>query len=375
MSEDSQVLETAKRLKRLVEQVEISRADKVLAERCMRRLTQPLRLTVFGTDPGHAISLINLMIGQPVVSPSISRARIQFVHGDVAHARVQFRDGSQKRVEGSEFRRLFEENPTRVRIAVDLPVLRKLSILVAAEDDPVALCADFDKTVPSADISLWSGATLSPQLIEAWESAPDRLRDHSYLVLSPKMDFANWKEIAQEFVEVIRVDPRAAQTAKDNPDGVDKVAFKETGGAHVVKTIKKEIDILQQSAMDASEVLILRYINDLKAIEAKERHNNRPTAPERAPPAAPKPQHAAPRPEAATPPRREQVYSVPLGKLASRSRLVNSPAAKVQATKAPRTVSMAIKNMPKNTSRPSPKVVRVRSRKSGQAPTPWSLGL
>ncbi|MEM7718521.1 MAG: hypothetical protein AAF222_04900 [Pseudomonadota bacterium] len=369
MSDDSQTLETAKRLKRLIDHVDISRADKVLADRCMRRLTQPLRLTVFGTDPGHAISLINLMVGQPVVSPSISRARIQLVHGDVAHARLQFRDGTQKRIEGAEFRHLFDENPTRVRIAIDLPVLKKLSILVAAEENPKSLCEDFDKTVPVADISLWSGATLSPQIAAAWESAPDRLRDHSYLVLSPEMEFANWKEIAQEFVEVIRVDPRAAQAAKDHPDGVDKVAFKETGGAHIVKTIKKEIDILQQSALDASEVLILRYLDDLEKLEARKRKGSGAPVTEarKAPPAA--------QPAAKAPPAREQVYSVPLGKLASRSRLVNSPAAKVQAAKPPRTVSMAIKNMPKTPSRPSPKVVRIRSRKSGQAPTPWSLGL
>lgn len=374
MSGDSQALKTAQRLKRLVDQIDISRADKVLAERCLRRLTQPLRLTVFGTDPGHAVSLINLMIGQPVVSPSISRARIQFVHGDVAHARLQFRDGSKKRIEGAEFRHLFDENPTRVRIAVDLPVLKKLSILVAAEENPKTLCADFDKTVPVADISLWSGAAPNPPLLEAWESMPDRLRDHSYLVLSPTMDFANWKQIAQEFVEVIRVDPRAAQAAKDHPDGVDKVAFKETGGAHIVKTIKREIDILEQSALDASEVLFLRYADDLKKVELKESKASEPPAAERTKPA---PKQAGPKakPAANAPAQREQVYSVPLGKLASRSRLVNSPAAKVQASKAPRTVSMAIKNMPKTPSRPSPKVVRVKSRKSGQAPTPWSLGL
>ncbi|MEO0509268.1 MAG: hypothetical protein AAF065_05370, partial [Verrucomicrobiota bacterium] len=247
MSDDNGELEAALRLKELIDHAELTRADKALAERCLRRLSQPLRLTVFGTDTRHAISLINLMIGQPVVSPSIPRARIQFLHGDVAHARLQFRDGTQRRIEGSEFRQLFDDNPTRVRIYIDLPVLKKLSILVAAEENPTALCSDADKTLPAADIAMWAGAELSAPLIEAWETMPDRLRDHSYLVLSPKMDFANWKELAQEFVEVMRVDPTAAQEAKDGPEGVDKVAFKESGGAQLVKTVKKEIDLLMQA--------------------------------------------------------------------------------------------------------------------------------
>ena len=255
MSDDNRALETSLRLKHLIEDVELSRADKALAERCMRRLAQPLRVTVFGTDPRHAISLINLMIGQPVVSPSIQRARIQFLYGETAHARLQFRDGSQTRLEGSEFRRLFDDNPSRVRIYVDLPVLKKLSILVAAESNPAALCEDSDKTLPPADIAIWAGAELTTKMVEVWNNVPDRLRDHSYLVLSPDMDMSSWKSIAQEFVEIMRVDPRRAQEAKQAEGGVDKDAFREAGGTKIVKTIKKEIELLTQSAFDAADVL------------------------------------------------------------------------------------------------------------------------
>lgn len=369
MSDTSTALETALRLKKLFDEADLTRADEALAERCMRRLAQPLRLTVFGTDPRHAVSLINLMIGQPVVSPKIPRARIQFVHGEQAHARVQYRDGSQRRFEGAEFRNIFDDNPTRVKIAIDLPVLRKLSILVATDPDPSALCSDVDKTLPPADISLWAGAALSQPLVEAWESIPDRLRDHSYLVLSPSMEFANWKEIAQEFVEVIRVDPQRAQEAKNAEGGVDKEAFKDSGGAHLVKTIKKEIDMLAQSALDAGELLLARYADEIEgpAVEA----------PDLAKDDNAEPIDAEPDVRARQAPLREQVYSVPLGKLASRSRLVNSPTANSPHQKQ-RTLSMAIKNMPKPVSRPASKVStkpRPRSRKSGPAATPWSLGL
>ena len=197
---------------------------------------------MLGTDPRHALSLINLMIGQPVVSPALERARIQFLYGEEAYARVQHRDGSQVRIEGAEFRRLFEDDPARVRIHINLPVLAKLSIMVAAEADPEALCADVDKTLPSADISLWAGGELTPQVEEVWQNVPDRLRDHSYLVLSPGMKMQSWKSIAQEFVEIIRVDPRAALDAKNAPGGVDKDAFRDSGGTQLVKTIKREID-------------------------------------------------------------------------------------------------------------------------------------
>ncbi len=372
MSETSTALETALKLKKLHDKADLASADKALAERCMRRLAQPLRLTVFGTNPCHAVSLINLMIGQPVVSPSIPRARIQFLHGDVAHARVQYRDGSQRRFEGAEFRKIFDENPTRVKFAIDLPVLKKLSILVATDTTASALCADVDNTLRPADISLWAGAELSAPLIEAWEGIPDRLQDHSYLVLSPSMEFANWKEIAQEFVEVIRIDPQRAQDAKNAEGGVDKEAFRESGGAHFVKTIKKEIDMLVQSALDAGEVLLARYADEMDGQDVEE-----PKIFEEDEVEAPIPLDTADNVRARQAPLREQVYSVPLGKLTSRSRLLNGPAAN-SAHQTQRTVSMAIKNMPKAVTRPVSKVgakPRPRSRKSGPAATPWSLGL
>ena len=125
----------AGRLGRLIETVELSRNDRFLAERCLRRIENPLRLTIFGTDTEHSISLLNLMIGQSVVSPLMPRARVQFVYGDEIYARLQFRDGSQERVEGSDFKGLFDRQPSKVRIYANLPVLKKISILVAAEPD------------------------------------------------------------------------------------------------------------------------------------------------------------------------------------------------------------------------------------------------
>ena len=384
--------ETALRLRRLIEKADLSRSDRYLAERCLRRIEHPLRMTLFGTDPGHAISLLNLMIGQAVVSPSIPRARIQFFHSEVPHARVQYRDGSQEKIQGSDFRKLFADNPTKVRIYIDLPVLKKLSIIVAAEPDAEALCSDIDKTLPGADISIWTGGPLGEPMRRIWQELPERLRDHSYLVPSPTMDMASWQDIQHEFVDTFPVDPRRAQEAKSRKGGVDKIAFKDAGGAQIVKTIKKEIEVLVRSALDTGEVLLARFADQIEAFEEAPEE----LAPEKedtidAAEHEPIPEETATEPEPSpdpdidsiidrvqTVPLRQQVYSVPLGKLASRSRLLSTSGHNVQAKITQRTVSQAIKNMPKKVSRPVSKSLatrRVRSRKSRPSATPWSLGL
>lgn len=391
MIENDVEKETALRLRRLIEKTELSRSDRHLAERCLRRIEHPLRLTLFGTDPGHAISLLNLMIGQPVVSPSVPRARVQFFHADAPHARVQYRDGSQEKIQGSDFRKLFADNPSKVRIYVDLPVLKKLSIIVAAEPDPVELCSDVEKTLPGADISIWTGGPLGDPMRRVWQELPERLRDHSYLVPSPMMDMQSWQDIAQDFVDVFCVDPRRAQEAKNHPGGVDKVTFKEAGGTQIVRTIKKEIEVLVQSALDTGEVLLARFadqvedqeeVPDTAALteETDQTPEIEPVQAEQAPEFEPTPE-----PDIETiidrvsaVPLRQQAYSVPLGKLASRSRLLSSTGQNESAQITQRTVSQAMKNMPKKVSRPISKSLatrRVRSRKSRPAATPWSMGL
>lgn len=244
---------------KLLDGDELSPKDRKIAQKCLRRLEQPLRLTVFGKDPKKALWLLNLMVGQTVVSPALTRARVQFVHSENPFAMLEFRDGSRKRLESDEFRSIFEENPTRVRIGVDLPVLKKVSFMVVAEGTTAALCSDADKTLWPADVAVWTGSSTDDRLNEVWEQCPDLLRDHSYLVLSPEDEESAWDPIRSEFIDVITVDARTALEAKNKPGGADTKTFREVGGAAVVKAVKKEIETLLRASTDTAEMILARY--------------------------------------------------------------------------------------------------------------------
>lgn len=379
MSEDTERhADLTARLARLIETDSLSEADRGVAAQCLRRLGQPLRVTVFGTDPAHAIELVNLMVGQPILPPGIERGRIQVTNGPSLIAQAVDHDGTKRRIDGPNIGAAFEGAPARVRVYDDLPVLKKLSILIATDADPALLAADAAKTIPPADITLWAGATFFPQLDTVWQAMPDVLRDHSYLVLSPAMDPSTWASVSADFVDVLTVDPRAAQAAKSASSGVDKAAFKAAGGTDLVKAIKKEIDMLVQSASDAAEVLCARYAESAAPTPAAS--TPEPDTPESDPAPAPSggddDDFFASRMRST--PLRQQVYSVPLGKLASRSRLLNKAAQDGNAMLTQREVSLAMKNMPKSESRqPTKAVSRARpvSRRIRTSATPWSLDL
>ena len=376
MTEDTRGSDIARQLTRLLDKIEMPEADKILGSQCLRRIQQPLRLTIYGTDTSYAISLLNLMIDQPVIPPTLRRARVQFLHGEVSYARLQFRDGSQKRIEGADFRRLFDDNPHRIRVYVDLPVLKRLSMLVAVDRNPKALCADASKTLGGADLAIVTGDEITDQMQRMWRQVPQSLKDHSYIVLPHDADLELWRVIEPDFVKVLRVAPRRAQEAKSAPGGVDKEAFRKAGGTDIVKTMKSEIELLTQSAMDAGEVLLMRYADALEALpedvaDAPEMIDDDET------PALSSEEAAALLAEAGPvePHGFDQLDPALLGKVASRSRLLSHRSEANDDVEPAQ--PLPVKNMPVRT-RPISKLgsrPRIRSGRSRPAPTPWSMGL
>ncbi|CAN0604805.1 unnamed protein product, partial [Ectocarpus sp. 12 AP-2014] len=65
------------------------------------------------------------------------------------------------------------------------------------------------------------------------------------------------------FVDLLRIDPRAAMAARERPGGVDKTSFKNAGGTALVRAIKKEIENSAQAALDAAQVILIRHAKEL----------------------------------------------------------------------------------------------------------------
>lgn len=335
MSIDQVAESTAQRLKSFVRHTDLEDEDVSLAAQALRLLEQPLRMVVFGTDPKHAISLVNLMVGESLIPSNLPVANIRLKHDTEPHAKIQRQDGEKQLIRGAEFSTVFEGKPAKTQICVDLPVLKKISVLLVAQNDAMALHGDLERWLSSADIVLWAGGEPSMPVMELWRSMHEQLRSHSYLVLSPNADPEAWRDFAPEFADLLYVDPRRAHAAKTRKGGVDKAAFKDAGGTVLVKTIKKEIDQNVQFGIDAAELLFARHADafgqanlasppskadaepsnksDAKKVRSLETDNAEVEL-ERAE------ERAKAIERVLTRSTREQNYSVPLGKVATRSR-------------------------------------------------------
>lgn len=268
MAENNQRERVTEQLRHLSIHPDVYETDRALAQRCLRLLEQPLPLTVFGTDPTYALALANLMIGRTLLPTATERANLTLMHSEDCYVDLQLPDNSYAQLEQDNFPALFQLNPTQACVYADLPVLNKLTIQIAVDHNPATLAAQAAGALLSAEIALWAGGTLTQDLAEVWSNVPAQLRAHSYLVQPPELNPAPWQAMIPEFADVIQVDPERAQRAKTRPEGVDKAAFKAAGGVQLVKTIKKEIDALTQSAMDAGEILLVRHADKLTTATA-----------------------------------------------------------------------------------------------------------
>lgn len=259
MSADASDNTIAHRLVALIDSGRLSPDDVEIGHQCVRRLTQPLRLIVLGSDVGHAVGLLNLMSGYPIGAPRGDRVRIQCVQATKAFATADYGDGGSRTFARESFGDLFAEAPVRVKLGLDTPALKRLSLMVAAEADTEKMCQAMEQTLMASDVAIFAGSEASPPMISLWSRMPERLKDHSYLALAPGMPSESWRSIHDGFTDVLTIDTKAALAAKSQHGGVDKEAFRAAGGAALVKAIKRELEVLAQSAMDATDVLLSRY--------------------------------------------------------------------------------------------------------------------
>jgi|GEM_PF-3631593 hypothetical protein len=264
MTAEDRSIAAATDLARLVETGVLKGRELRAAERSMRHLRDPLRLLIFGTDTQMAVSLMNLVLGERIVPHIIRGVQIQFIFSEETFAELEFRDGEKKSISITQFSEMLNENPSKIKIGTNLPVLNKISILMLANADAHKLSTEAGRMTDRSDFMVWLAGDLPGPVRETWTHLPQNLKDHSYLVHDTPELPADWDVLASDFVDILRVDAEAALTAKASKGGANKDAFRAAGGMDFVRVVKSEISMLEKSALDAADVLLLRHASVLE---------------------------------------------------------------------------------------------------------------
>jgi hypothetical protein len=283
------------------------------AERLIERLERPARVALLGLPGSGKSSILNLLVGSPIVPETLRLPTIMLQHGDVARMICTLTDGTTKILPGNDLAAVLPLAPALVTLEADLAALKVIGLLevsagpMEAEQKRAATWAS-----KRADIVIWCSTSYLPKEQAVWESLPDSVKDNSFMFLT-KVDLLGSRESAlamhervelragEEFRQILSISAKQARQATGQGGAVNRDLFRDSGASAVIAAIKTRVQSGRRADMDTAELLLARHVeaSELVARLFAEPGDAFPAPEAWAPP--PEPEAATPEvPEAAT---------------------------------------------------------------------------
>lgn len=234
----------------------------------LTRMETPLRLSVLGLRCSGKSALMNLLLGSNVFPQDLALPTVSMTYGTEPVAKCTLATGEVKQFSGSDLHAVSKIKPAFVELELPLAALRKLSLMeVVAGDDPAEQLRAVRWAAKRTDIVLWCTQTCSDVERQLWTVLPDRIQDHSFLVLT-KADalgeagqlptlVSNAKTVGEGyFREVLPVATKVALAARPPGGVVDKAVMRSTGAIALISAILREVDAGQRAAADAADIFL-----------------------------------------------------------------------------------------------------------------------
>lgn len=269
------------RLEGALEAEMLPTAARDYAEHLVRRLSQPVRVSVLGMPGSGKSQLVNMFLGEPVVPSDASLPTTEYAWGDEPRMVVTGAEGSVIKVHGADVSTLAGQNAAFLRIELPIDILRRINLLeVVTDGTDEELSSGVDWVVRRTDIALWCTQEFDANEQRVWSRVPDSLKDHAFLVLS-KADILSADKVlrkrvaalesvvAEEFHSLFAV--ATLQALRAYKDGaVDEQLFHASGGGALTSEILRHAERGRRADFDSAHMFLARYqIQELPAAAPK----------------------------------------------------------------------------------------------------------
>ncbi len=304
----------------------LPKAAQEYARHLVRRLSQPVRVSVLGLPGAGKSQLVNMFLGEAVVPDGVALPTTEYAYGDEPQMIVTGTDGAVIKVHGADVTALSGRNAAFLRVELPIDILHRINLLEVVTDGTTEeLTSGVDWVVRRTDIALWCTQEFGKREQEIWRRVPDSLKDHAFLVLS-KADKLSAEKllrervasletvVAEEFHSLFAVATLQALRAYQG-GAVDEAQFHASGGGALTSEVLRHAERGRRADFDSAHMFLARYHVDAAprtgaAPKSERKAEPTPVAPKpaatrevvpsKAPSPAPAPA-AKPQPKAATP--------------------------------------------------------------------------
>lgn len=260
--------EIAKELARVLEGDMLPAEGRAYGERLAAQLSRPPRVVVMGPAGSGKTSLINMLLGAPLMPQLSGVAVVELLHGPAARVKLQMADGSLLQRDGLAGQAVLQ--PGVVRIVQERPDARLLDwTFVEVRLDPrvAGQVRLMDWAARHADFAIWCTDYFDPSERQLWTAMPDRVKDHAFLVLSRADRLiqdgtlagriaALQPDVAEEFLGLYPVATLQALAARVGA-GQDN-AWVASGGRALWQKLRDQAELARMADLDQALMLLDR---------------------------------------------------------------------------------------------------------------------
>lgn len=237
----------------------------------LRRLDKPVQVVVIGQPGSGKSSVIDMMLGQSVISRHAGHPIVEVCYGPETCVELEAADGRISRHAGTLPH--IAPAPNTVRMQQQLPdpaLLNHNFVEITLNASPEQNHNIVQRAARHADIILWCSQGFTPEEQQLWAAVPDEKKDHSFLVLTMAdrqimrgtltglletlNDFA-----AEQFLGLYPLAAVQAITAQTAGQSVNSELWKSSGGRQLAGDVLKQIDLGRASDVDQAEMLIRQF--------------------------------------------------------------------------------------------------------------------
>lgn len=272
-------------------------------EDLLKRLRQPLRVTLMGLPKSGKSTVANLLLNENIIPDGVSLPTTQFVYGESRTATLTLTDGRIETLLTADAHQIAAAAPMFAEVALPLAALGRISVLevvapATLKDQQRAMHWAAKRT----DLAIWCSERFEQGEQALWDTMPDTIKDNGFLLLTnadkalAKGEFEGLlghvrQNFAYQFNKIMPIATPSA-IASRQPDGtVDKAMMQKSGGLTLISSILRLVDMNLQETVDQAEMLVKTHQNAAATPKAAA-----PVVEDAAPVAEPK-QEPAPAPE------------------------------------------------------------------------------
>jgi hypothetical protein len=181
-----------RRLDALLASGVLSQAEAVSCAGLAEALRRPARVVILGQVAQDVTGVLRAMLGESPISVLPDGPAVQVSYGATARHAVTFEDGSTLRHDGYPSAKLMRHGPLFLEIEAPLSMLSTMSFLALELGDQAESYAPALRWASKrSEIAILCAEGFGDREAALWAAAPDRLKNHCYLVTTSDRDPAS----------------------------------------------------------------------------------------------------------------------------------------------------------------------------------------